>query len=220
VAHDRCDILILAAFHPELAALRPALGEAMAGPIGNALVLGRIVGIGLSASAAGAATHIQNLKPRLVVVLGTCGAYVGSGLAVGDVVVARRIHLVDAAVARGLAEFPEPMSTAIDADVMTAKAIGMATGARIVDVATTLAVTVDGSTAADIALASGAHVEHLEAHGVAMACAAHGVPFGAVLGVANVVGPGARKEWRAHHRDASQAAGEAVLRWLNGGRCI
>jgi nucleoside phosphorylase len=215
--HERCDVLILAAFDPELAPLRPVLGEHMGGRVGEAVVVARAAGVGLSAAAAGAATHIEEVKPRVVVAVGTCGAYVGSGLAVGDVVVARRIRLVDAAVTQGLAEFPKPMSTAIDVGVAMARGIGVATGARIADVATTLAVTVDESTAARIAHASGADVEHLEAHGIATACASRGVPFGAVLGVANVVGARAREEWRAHHRAASQAAADAVLRWLRSG---
>jgi nucleoside phosphorylase len=175
------------------------------------------VGIGLPASAAGAAICLGDLQPRLVLCVGTCGAYVGSGVEVGDVVVARRVRLADAATAQGRSEFPAPMAIAFDADASLAETIASVTGTRLVDVATTLAITVDENTAASIVLVSGAHVEHLEAYGVATACAARGVPFCAVLGVANVVGSRARDEWRAHHQAASQAAAGAVLRWAGSG---
>ena len=68
------------------------------------------------------------------------------------------------------------------------------------------AITVDDAAATLIARSSAAHVEHLEAYGVAAACAARGIPFGSALGVANHVGARAREEWRAHHRKAAAAA--------------
>jgi nucleoside phosphorylase len=55
------------------------------------------------------------------------------------------------------------------------------------------------------------------AHGVATACAARGIPFAAVLGVANFVGVRARSQWRLHHREASTAAAECVLGWITSG---
>jgi nucleoside phosphorylase len=82
-------------------------------------------------------------------------------------------------------------------------------------VATTLAVTVDDAAAARIAQATTAHVEHLEAYGVAAACAARGIPFAAALGVANEVGARGREEWRAHHRAAAAAAVDVVLRCVD-----
>ena len=85
-------------------------------------------------------------------------------------------------------------------------------------VATTLAITVDDAAAARIAEGAGADVEHLEAHGVAIACAARGVPLAVVLGVANLVGARGRAEWLAHHERAEAAAGKRVLAWLEGGR--
>ena len=189
----------------------------MAGPVGGALVVARAVGVGLSASAAGAALAVSELGPKRAIAMGTCGAYRGSGLALEDVVIARRVRLMDATAARGLSEFPAPMSTVVDADIPLAEALNKVTGARLVDVATTLAITVDAGTAAHIALASAAQVEHLEAHGMATACGARSVPFGAVFGVANFVGPRAREEWREHQRAASEAAAEAALCWLRSG---
>jgi nucleoside phosphorylase len=184
--------------------------------MGTALVAARAVGIGLPMAAAGAAKHLGDLRPRAVVAIGTCGAYLGSGLAIGDVVVARRVRLVDPSVLDGRSQFPEPMATTIDAHASLAESIAQATGARMADVATTLSITVDDTTAEGIARAAGAAVEHLEAYAVATACAARGVPFGAVLAVANFVGGRARAEWRIHHREAASRAAEAVVQWLRG----
>jgi futalosine hydrolase len=210
------DLLILAAFAPELAPLSAALGEAMTATVGGFAVAARIAGIGLPAAAVGAATHVGELAPRAVVLVGTCGAYAGAGLAIGDVIVARRLRLVDPASLAGAAQFPEPMAITADADGPLTEAFA-ALGVRACCLATTLAITVDDVAAARVARGSGAEVEHLEAHGVATACAARGVPFAAVLGVANFVGARGRAEWRANHRLAEVAACERLLQWLGGG---
>jgi futalosine hydrolase len=207
------DVLILAAFHPELAPFREALGDGMSARLGTLVVTARAMGIGLPMATVGAATHIAELKPRAVVLVGTCGSYAAAGLSIGDVVAARRVRLVDPSVAAGTSQFPEPMSVLVDTHTGMTRGLEAA-GANPADVATTLAITVDDATAARLALATGAAAEHLEAYGVATACSARGVPFAAALGVANVVGTNARVEWRRHHRAAAQGAATAVLRWL------
>jgi futalosine hydrolase len=209
-----CDVAVFAAFHPELAALRAAFGDTLRGRLANVEVVGQVVGIGLPMAAVGSAMHLAVLRPRAVLLVGTCGAYADSGVGIGEVVVADRVMLVDPSTLRGASQFPEPMSIASDANRGLSGGIAHATGARPVDVATTLAITVDDPTALEMARATGARVEHLEAHAVATACAARGVPFGAVLGVANIVGSRARDQWRVHHHDAARAAAEAVFVWL------
>jgi nucleoside phosphorylase len=208
-----CEVLLVAAFHPELAPLRAALGEALRGPIDGREVVARAVGIGLPMAAVGTAMQLAELQPRRVVLLGTCGAYSGSGLRIGEVVAARRILLADAAVGEGRAQFPEPMSIVAESHGPTVEALVRA-GARAADVATTLAITVDDATAERVSRATGTQAEHLEAYGVVTACAARGVPCGVALGVANIVGSGARDEWRVHHRQAASAAVEVALRAL------
>jgi nucleoside phosphorylase len=183
------------------------------------------VGIGLSAAAVGTARVIEVVRPRVVVLVGTCGAYphvdapalrADGGLAIGDVAVARRVRLVDGAWAHHWAAFPEAMNVLAETTPSLAQAF-VTHGGRMCDVATTLGVTTDDATALRIARESGCATEHMEAHGVATACAAAGVAFGAVLGVANMVGGRAREEWRAHHRDASSRAIDVVTRWLQAG---
>jgi futalosine hydrolase len=209
-----CDVAVFAAFHPEIAAFRDAFGDTMRGRVANAEVAGHVVGIGLPMAAVGSAMHLAVLRPRAALLVGTCGAYADSGVSIGEVVVADRMRLVDPSALRGASQFPEPMSIASDANRALSAGIAHATGARPVDVATTLAITVDDATALGIARATGARVEHLEAHAVATACAARGVPFGAVFGVANIVGARARDEWRVHHHEAARAAAAAVFVWL------
>jgi futalosine hydrolase len=215
-AHVALDVLILAAFAPELAPFAVVVGDSMTAIVGGRSVAARIAGIGLAAAAVGAATHLAELTPRAAVLVGTCGAYAGSGLAIGDAVVARRLLLVDPAAIAGAAQFPEPMTIATQADDALADAFA-ALGARSCSVGTTLAITTDDDGATRIAAATGAEVEHLEAQGVAMACAARAVPFAAILAVANVVGSRGRVEWRENHRHAETVAGELVLRWLHQG---
>jgi nucleoside phosphorylase len=213
----RTDVLLISAFHPELAPLRAVLGDALTGQIGAATVLAKAVGIGVPNAAVGLASRIEAIAPRACVFVGTCGAYPEASHPLDSVVVSRRIRLVDPAVIEGRAAFPDPMSTVLDANAPLVSAIA-AHGARPVDVATTLAITTDDALAERIAQATGCEAEHLEAHAVATACAAFGVPFAAILGVANVVGARARDEWRTHHRSASEAAARVAVAWLQSFR--
>jgi nucleoside phosphorylase len=214
-----CDVLILGAFHPELAPLRPLLGDAMRARVGGADVVARVVGIGLTMAAVGGAMQLAEHAPRFVVLVGTCGAYrvtggaPGADVAIGDVVVPARLRLTAPCVVDGLAQFPDPMSVSLDAHAATVEGLIRA-GGKPGDVATTPGITVDDAAATRVARATGALVEHLEAHGVATACAARGVPFAAALGVANDVGSRAREQWRAHHRAAAAASIAVVARWL------
>jgi nucleoside phosphorylase len=118
-APDRgaCDVLLLAAFAPELEPLAADLGEELRGRVGVHGVAARTIGIGLPRAAVGAASHIADLRPRAVVAIGTCGAYAARPgdppLAIGDVIVGRRIRLVDRSVVAGAAQFPGAMSLEI-----------------------------------------------------------------------------------------------------------
>ncbi len=188
-------ILVLGAFPPEIAPLPGLL------PAG---VLVRICGVGLVDAALGTASELALLSPRSVIFLGTAGAFPGSGLSIGDVAVLRRTFLADASSARGEAALPDAMSAAICADPDLSAAL--ARGAPLVDVATTLSITTSDALACDLEGFVQASLEHLEAYAVARAAALAGVPFAAVLGVANLVGQLGRSSWRAHHERASMAA--------------
>ena len=183
-------MLVLAAFPPELAALDPSLARAT-------------VGVGLVEAALGAARVLRERKPERVVLVGTVGAYPGSGLAIGDVVRASRVLL--AAPSGALIE-AIPQRIEVDRSDPNDPYDFL----RSAVVATTLAVTTDDSVAAELAARTGADVEHLEAFAVARACAQAAVPFAAVFGVANTVGARGRDEWRAHHERAAAAVCAAL----------
>jgi nucleoside phosphorylase len=77
-----------------------------------------------------------------------------------------------------------------------------------------LAITRSAALGRQIARATGAALENLEAFAVARAAAAAKVEFAAVLGVANRVGPTGHREWRAHHAAASRAACRLIAAYL------
>jgi len=192
-------MLFVAAFEPELSKLREIRPSVWAVP----------VGIGLPAAAVGTAKALLGRSPKAVVLLGTCGAFPGRGLAVGDVVVAAGVRLGSAAAARGEGAMPAPMAEVLPCDPTVLGVPG-----KSVQVATTLAVTTTAELAAAMAESTGCDVEHLEAYAVALACRAAGVPFLAVLAVANEVGPEGRAQWAEHHQRVSDVLAEVVNRVL------
>jgi futalosine hydrolase len=209
-------ILILSAHLPELSGLRAMLGDDLRGTSGGLSVVGRTVGIGLVAAAAGAAVVLRAFEPRAAILVGTCGAYAGRGISIGEVVIGRRVCLASTAVVEERGAFPGPML--VEADLEGPLSEGVAQeGVRRADVATTLAITTDDPLAARVADGVRCDVEHLEAFAVARACAEEGVPLAVVLGVANMVGGSARAEWQANHRAAGEAAATHVARWLELG---
>ncbi len=190
--------LCVAAFAPELSAITTPK---------------RVVGIGLIAASAGAALAIAELRPRAVVLLGTCGAYPKSSLSVGDVIVATGLRLASAAEARGHGALLHAMTAEVELDVSISSALE-AVGARRATVATTLAITTDDDLAAALQARYSCDAEHLEAYAVACACVNAKVPFACVLGVTNVVGSNGRAQWRENRVMVEAATGALVERWL------
>lgn len=152
------------------------------------------------AAAAAMARHIERLRPRRVVLIGTAGAYPG-GPDVGSVVTAGTVGLGSVASARGLGYVPRPPPP-----VATFPVVGL----PVVSVLSLTAITSD-ETCAQI-LSKHWQVEHMEAFGVATACAAAAVPLSIVLGIANRVGPNAHAEWKSNRAAAEAAAREMVIR--------
>jgi nucleoside phosphorylase len=213
---NHIDILIVSAHLPELSGIRSILGDSFEQRVGNLAVAASTVGIGIPAAAAGMAFELGKRSPRAVVMIGTAGAYAGRGLSIGQVVVGRRFHLVSSAKAAGAGAFPEIMPVAIDAD----RDLGASIAAKVLheaDIATTLAITTDDAIAANLSQSVDADVEHLEAFGVATACARQGTALAVVLGIANEVGSAAREQWRAHHEAAGSAAAAVVVEWIARG---
>ena len=201
--------LVLSAWQPEIAPLE-ARGRLPRG------LRTATVGVGAIDAAAGAARIIAELRPRRVIFVGTAGAYPGARLAIGSAAVAGELHAISTAVLRGDGYLPAPFVTRLASERALARRLRRA--ARIVPtvtVACPLAITRAAALGRRIAAATGAALENLEAVAVARAAAAARVPFAAVLGVANQVGPRAHAEWRANHHAASGAACATLLRFLD-----
>ena len=198
----RMKLLVVAAWEPELERFRELARE----PLITHIAAG--VGIGLVDAAIGTAGLLAEHAPDSVLLLGTCGSAPGSSLAIGDIVVARSVLLVDPATAEGRAALPWSPAPIEGAEV----AAFVAAGAIAARVATTLGITTDDALAAT--LARDAETEHLEAYAVARACAVRGIPCTVLLGITNVVGSTGRAAWRANHVAVSAKVADLAVRAL------
>jgi nucleoside phosphorylase len=170
-------------------------------------VVARLAGVGLVEAGIGAARAIAEVQPDAVIFVGTAGSY-GTEPAIGTAVVARHVRLVSAAQVRGEGYLPAVMPVSIETRARLRRQLDL----PVADVACPLAITRSAAAARKIAAASGCGVENLEAFSVARAAA--GLPFAAVLGISNAVGPKAHAQWKAFAERASEAACLAVLTWL------
>lgn len=168
---------------------------------------GETVGIGPVVAAVQAASIIAKTQPERVLMIGTCGIYPGKTGTIGEAVMARRVGLSYGVAAMGLGYVPRaPGPVTCAADLLEQAELAL------VDVLTAGAVTTDPTLVSR--LSDGWHVEHLEAFGVALACHHAGIPFNAILGIANEVGPHAHAQWLTNREDAQNAARQAARRVL------
>jgi purine-nucleoside phosphorylase len=209
--------LVLSAWEPEVAPLRRLLRGS---PLARDVAL-EAIGVGTVDAAVGAAQALARTRPRRAIFVGTAGVYASSArsLPIGAAAVAGELRLVSTATLRGDAYHPAPLVAAAETTpALRARLAAVATDAvSNVQVACPLAITHTAALARRIA-ATGAALENLEAFAVARAAAAAHVPFAAVLGVSNVVGPKAHAEWRANHLAASRSACHVVWSFLRAGR--
>ena len=163
---------------------------------------GAVVGVGPVVAAANAARILEQRRPDRVVLIGTAGSY-AQGPAIGQAIAASRCALSWGIAAMGLGYVPRAPEP-VECDASMLARINLPRHA----VLTVGAITTDRTLARRIA--DGYTVEHLEAFGVALACKHVGIPFLAVLGITNDVGPDAHVQWLTHRDDAQQAARIAI----------
>lgn len=195
------NLLVAAAWEPELERFRALARKDL-----EISVRVDTVGIGLVDATLGMARCVARHSPAEVMLIGTCGAAPDEGLAIGEVVVARSVRLVDPAVVEGRAAMPYA-ADAVPLDEAMIDQV-LAAGAREATIVNPLGITTDDALAAKLAALG--KVEHLEAYGVARACQTASIRCAIVLGVANIVGAKGRDEWRANHVAASARAGEVA----------
>ena len=210
------DVLVVAPHAPELEGLGSVLGRELSANLHGIQVVAKSVGLGLPGVAGGTTKRLEHFRPRALLLLGTCAAYPGRGLTPGQVVVAERTVIADAAVLKGWSTFPEPMTGQMQTHAGMVGGICTA-GTRRVTVASPCAITTDAGLGADIAQRLQCDVEHSESFGVALACAPYRVPFASVLGISHEIGPNARETWRVTHRAAAHAAATLIGAWLRNG---
>ncbi len=175
-----------------MAAAREELGE----------LDGEVVGVGPIMAAVRAATLIAQQRPTGVVLVGTAGAYAG-GPSIGTAIASTRLGLSYGVAALGLGYVPRaPPPVPGDSQMLARLDLP---GHAVLTVG---AITTDPALAGRLSEAW--TVEHLEAFGVAWACHQAGVPFVAVLGITNDVGPEAHVQWLTHRDHAQAAARDAV----------
>jgi nucleoside phosphorylase len=213
------ELLVVAASAPDFAGLRTHLGERLDGTIRDVPVRTKVLGIGLPIASAAVARGILAVQPCAVVLLGTCGIFPGrSAYRPLDVVVPPRSHLLDVAVLERRAELPTPMQTQADCDAMVSAGLQAAhPRAHSAPIASSLGRIVSDTLAAGLHAATGCDGENGELFGVATACTAAQVPFAAVLGVTNLIGSTAQKDWAQFQREAVVQAATTLANWLHVG---
>jgi nucleoside phosphorylase len=206
--------LVVSAFEPEIAPLRPLLG-------GRRDVGADTVGVGAIDAAVGAARAIAAARASRVIFVGTAGIYPRRRIAsatIGTAAIVGELHCVSTAALRGDGYLPE----LVVVRARSSEALGTALaacargpGRQPQAVACPMAITRSARLGRQIAGATGATLENLEAFAVCRAADAAGIDFAAVLGVANRVGPAGHREWLEHHRAASRAACRLFARFLS-----
>ena len=197
--------LVVSAWDPEIAPLREMLRANARRWAATA------VGVGPVDAAIGAARAIARWRPACVIFVGTAGSYARQegDAAIGSAAVAADLIAVATAALRGEAYLPRPQASRLRATGPLSRALLRrlpAGSRRAVAVACPTAITRSAVLSRRIAGATRAQLENLEVFAVARAAAAAGLPFAAVLGVSNRVGPTGHREWRVNHAAASRAA--------------
>ena len=213
------DILVVGAHAPDLAGLREKLGPQLEGNVRGLSLIAKPVGIGIPGAAASTARGLLAVRPRALILVGSCGVYPGQpDFRPYDVIVPSAVKLWDHHLAQGSSVFPEPMRTVIDCNApLVAGLTAGPSRASQAQLACTLAQTVDDGLASRAQAANGCQGETMEAFAVATAANAAQVPFACALGVTHIVGSTARKDWMQFHRNAVNAAAQVVMVWLENG---
>ncbi|OGH00253.1 MAG: hypothetical protein A2600_07195 [Candidatus Lambdaproteobacteria bacterium RIFOXYD1_FULL_56_27] len=141
-----------------------------------------------------------------VIFAGSAGIFPEAGFQIGQVVEVSEVGWAEGAVALGLAHSP-----LMDRN-RTLVAGPRTFGCPKAKVANTGAVTQDLGLAQALARSSGAELETLELYGLALAASKAGLPWSALLGLTNQVGPLGQEQWKANYKNLAQAVGEVLAR--------
>lgn len=173
-----------------------------------------VAGVGLVDAAIGTARALERHTPEEVIFIGTAGAFEGRNIAIGDLMLARRVIVLSGDLVSAGMRLPSLLWSGTDGDEQLTRRIarGLAKHGRIPSTGTvgcTLGVTENAGLATALSGWQDADVENLEAFGLLRAC--HGrARCAVVLGVTNIVGPGGGDGWRANFSTAMRDAYLAI----------
>ena len=203
--------LVLAAWPPELAHLRAELPE-LPERVQKRVPLA-CVGVGLVEAGIATARLLEKHHPSTVLLVGTAGLYPGqsAALRLKDAAVAARVYLLPQILPGKHAYLPATVPNEERSSPALVRDLRKAAGLPTTDVACPLGITATAAAAAAAAKLSGCALENLEAFAVARAAAVAKVPFAAILGIANHVGPKGHREWEKHAKAAAESACQAVI---------
>jgi nucleoside phosphorylase len=174
------------------------------------------VGVGLVEASIGASRLIAEHSPDAILLVGTAGVYpeFSAELALGTAVVADKIALLPEVLPGRHAFLPAILPSSEKSSRALVHALRKFTALPCADIACPLGITATTKAAAAAGKLSGCALENLEAFAVARAAAVAKIPFAAVLGIANHVGPAGHREWKKHAKKAAAAACRAILALL------
>ena len=233
-------IVIIAAVPQEIELLNKKLDDAVIlktcsfeyidGTIGNLRFVVCAAGVGKVNAAAATAVMIERYQPQLVINTGCAGAYIGSGLEIGNLVVASEEALADEGVlvADGWKDLHYMNLPSVKEDGLNRYnllPLSPYTLERALQIANHLSIPVRSGRFATVSTCSGtvqrgrelfhhwgAIVESMEGAAVVQVCLRSGVDCLEIRGVSNMVEERDLKKWDV--KRATQAAQSFVLKYL------
>lgn len=184
-------LLICAAFSPEIQALHDQAEKDY---------MTATLGVGLISAASSIASLFERHTITRVLFTGTCGAPLKTALKIGDIVRAKTIHTGDISVWSQDTFIPEIMPTR----VTPTRFLTPQNTLHESDVFCPLAITQSQIAAAILRVHFPTAVENLECFAVAWNAVQRNIPFEAILGVSNLIGPDGHEEWKTNHAKVSQ----------------
>jgi nucleoside phosphorylase len=171
------------------------------------------VGIGLVASAIGTTRAIAASRPEGVLLIGTAGLYptVKVQPALGQAAIIHQICLLPDLSNGTHAFLPARMNRACIVPKRHIEPFARAASIPILNVACPVGITHSAEAARAIARESGADLENLEAYAVYQAARAASLPFIALLGISNQVGPKGHRQWLNYRKQAAATACKAAI---------
>lgn len=203
-----CRLLILAAFEPELTALRKRAAQ-------HPGLFLHSVGVGMVEAALGTTrllAALPNVSNTEVLFIGSAGA-LSPALQLLAPVVARFATLADPCRAQNESYLPDICKTTFPASELSS--LPFANLARC-GFATPASISATESLAALLSEQTKASAENLELFGVASACASFGVPWSALSVITNHVGPAAHQQWKQNMPRAAEITAELISKELWG----